>query len=62
MQELKGNIRVFCRVRPVAEDKPDVEVADGQPIVQFPGTGQYSEHSVLYVCMCAYELYRCIQL
>ncbi|KAK9814021.1 hypothetical protein WJX73_009377 [Symbiochloris irregularis] len=37
--ELKGNIRVFCRVRPLADGQPAVESLDGQPIMQFPSTG-----------------------
>jgi hypothetical protein len=39
-QTLKGNIRVFCRVRPVAADKPEVEALDnGQPVISFLDTG-----------------------
>ena len=39
-QTLKGNIRVFCRVRPVAAEKTAVEtVKGGQPVVSFPQSG-----------------------
>ena len=41
MQELKGNIRVFCRVRPVGEDHVGMEQLDGLPLMQFPGTGAH---------------------
>lgn len=41
LQTLKGNIRVFCRVRPLAANKPEVEALDnGQPVISFPDTGQ----------------------
>ncbi|GAB4823683.1 hypothetical protein N2152v2_010729 [Parachlorella kessleri] len=36
--ELKGNIRVFCRVRP-ANSSETLEALPGQPIVAFPSTG-----------------------
>ena len=40
MQTLKGNIRVFCRVRPVSADVADVErMEDGQPVLAFPAPG-----------------------
>ena len=39
VQELKGNIRVFCRVRPLAEDQLVVEALEGQPLLHFPSTG-----------------------
>lgn len=43
MQTLKGNIRVFCRVRPLAPENPGVEVLEGgQPVLAFPPTGERS--------------------
>ena len=38
-QELKGNIRVFCRVRPLTLDNPMTETVDGKPLIQFPTSG-----------------------
>ena len=38
MQELKGNIRVFCRVRPeLAAD--GASAATAEPLMQFPSSG-----------------------
>jgi len=40
VQTLKGNIRVFCRVKPLATDKLEVEsLADGRPVIKLQGTG-----------------------
>ena len=41
LQTLKGNIRVFCRVRPVAgTDKAAVDTLEGgQPVMTFPQSG-----------------------
>lgn len=41
LQTLKGNIRVFCRVRPVAgADKAAADTLEGgQPVVAFPQSG-----------------------
>lgn len=40
VQELKGNIRVFCRVRPLSQHLPVVEAGEnGQPLIQFATTG-----------------------
>eukprot|EP00884_Botryococcus_braunii_P015285 jgi/Botrbrau1/243/Bobra.0022s0218.1 len=40
IMELKGNIRVFCRVRPLSRDLPVVEAGEnGQPLIQFATTG-----------------------
>jgi hypothetical protein len=45
LQELKGNIRVFCRVRPLAPSNPDVEAGeDGKPFLQFSTTGKATYH------------------
>jgi hypothetical protein len=42
-QTLKGNIRVFCRVRPLAPCSPDVEKLEtGQPVLAFPPVGRSS--------------------
>lgn len=38
IQELKGNIRVFCRVRPAAEGE-GAEAAPGRPVVAYPAAG-----------------------
>ncbi|PSC71436.1 kinesin-3 isoform X2 [Micractinium conductrix] len=38
IQELKGNIRVFCRVRPPASGEA-AEAAPGKPVVAFPAEG-----------------------
>ena len=39
LQELKGNIRVFCRVRPPAAGEAD-EAAPGRPVLAFPAAGE----------------------
>lgn len=39
LQELKGNIRVFCRVRPLSQDNPTTEALDGTPLVQLATAG-----------------------
>jgi hypothetical protein len=41
LQTLKGNIRVFCRVRPVAgADMADTNTLEsGQPVMAFPQSG-----------------------
>ncbi len=36
VQELKGNIRVFCRVRPLLES----DAAAGPTALQYPNSGQ----------------------
>ena len=42
-QELKGNIRVFCRVRPeLAGDGPSG--ATPEPLMQFPSSGTAGSH------------------
>ena len=41
IQELKGNIRVFCRVRPVKEDEKLCEPGTQNPILTFPPTGPF---------------------
>ena len=39
-QELKGNIRVFCRVRPLGPNNLSVDMLDdGQPLITFPTEG-----------------------
>ena len=42
MQALKGNIRVFCRVRPMGPaDKASADKLDGgRPVVVFPQPGE----------------------
>ena len=41
VQTLKGNIRVFCRVRPLAPGSSDVEkLESGQPVLAFPPAGE----------------------
>jgi RNA-splicing ligase RtcB len=53
VQTLKGNIRVFCRVRPLAVDKLEVEaMEDGHPVISFPDTGTFSTlmHAPLQLC------------
>lgn len=36
LQELKGNIRVFCRVRPLMPD----DTHETEPVVSFPTSGE----------------------
>lgn len=42
IMELKGNIRVFCRVRPKSEDESDAVPGGEEPIVQFPTQGDHA--------------------
>lgn len=47
LQELKGNIRVFCRVRPLDPINPDVEAGeDGQPVLQFSTAGKNADRRI----------------
>ena len=39
VQTLKGNIRVFCRVRPSADMEAVETVKGGQPVMAFPQSG-----------------------
>lgn len=45
IMELKGNIRVFCRVRPKSKDESDVTPGDEEPIVQFSSLGDHASIS-----------------
>jgi hypothetical protein len=54
-QTLKGNIRVFCRVRPVRPDRPEVErLEDGQPVLAFPAAAGLRA--------CAMHRWRCCSM
>ncbi|KAI5075513.1 hypothetical protein GOP47_0009589 [Adiantum capillus-veneris] len=44
IQELKGNIRVFCRVRPLIVDEEDNELAHS--VVQYPQAGELVGHGI----------------
>lgn len=44
LQELKGNIRVFCRVRPLLVDDEDSEQA--QSVVQYPQVGELAGRGI----------------
>ena len=43
-QELKGNIRVFARVRPAGDDQAQA-LLGGEPVVAFPAGGRFPVHS-----------------
>lgn len=47
VQDLKGNIRVFCRVRPLAVDNLATEAVGNRPLIQFPPTAGTTHRSQL---------------
>ena len=42
LQELKGNIRVFCRVRPLVAHDALTQTAAVDQLLQFPSSGDVS--------------------
>ncbi len=42
LQELKGNIRVFCRVRPLVAHDALAQTAAVDQLLQFPSSGDLS--------------------
>lgn len=51
LQELKGNIRVFCRVRPLVAHDALAQTAAVDQLLQFPSSGGVS-HLLCHISTC----------